>query len=121
MEADAVVTDNAVGAASAAAHLMAAATPDSPIWATARTSRPPGNAGGGSWRRSAGHGIPTSTIPVREDLHDEESARLAALELLTAEDPPTAIFSSQNLVTFGVMRALRELGCKQPRGADRVR
>ena len=54
MEADAVVTDNAVGAARAAAHLMARATPSLPIWGTAPTSRPPGNAGGGSSRRSAG-------------------------------------------------------------------
>jgi LacI family transcriptional regulator len=57
----------------------------------------------------ARQGIPTSTVPVRENLHDEESARLAALELLTSGEPPTAIFSSQNLITFGAMRALREL------------
>lgn len=58
-------------------------------------------------------GIPTSAVPVLEGLHDEESARQAALELLRSEDPPSAIFSSQNLVTFGVMRALKELGASR--------
>jgi LacI family transcriptional regulator len=58
-------------------------------------------------------GIPTSAVPVLEGLHDEESARQAALELLRSDNPPSAIFSSQNLVTFGVMRALKELGASR--------
>ena len=58
-------------------------------------------------------GVATAAVPVREGLHDEESARLAALELFASDDPPTAIFSSQNLVTIGVMRALKELGASK--------
>jgi LacI family transcriptional regulator len=30
--------------------------------------------------------------------------------MLTSSDPPTAIFAGQNLVTIGVIRALRRLG-----------
>jgi LacI family transcriptional regulator len=110
IEADAVVTDNAAGAARAAAHLMSrghaklAYLGDRTDIQTARERRR------GFIEEIGRHGVPTSTIPVRENLHDEESARLAALELLTAAEPPTAIFSSQNLITFGAMRALRELG-----------
>jgi LacI family transcriptional regulator len=110
IEADAVVTDNAVGAARAAAHLMAqghtrlAYLGDRADIQTARERRR------GFIEELGRAGLSTSKVPVREGLHDEESARLAALELLTSEDPPTAIFSSQNLVTFGAMRALKELG-----------
>lgn len=110
VDADAVVTDNAVGAAKAAAHLLAhghtklAYLGDRTDIQTARERRR------GFLEEIGKAGIPTSTLPVVEYLHDEDSARRAALELLSSEDPPTAIFSSQNLVTFGTMRALKELG-----------
>ena len=48
-------------------------------------------------------------MPVLEGLHDEETAR-TPVALLDGQNPPTAIFSSQNLVTIGAIRALRELG-----------
>jgi LacI family transcriptional regulator len=110
IEADAVVTDNAAGAARAAGHLIAqghtrlAYLGDRTDIQTARERRR------GFSEELGRAGISTSAVPVREGLHDEESARLATLELLRTEDPPTAIFSSQNLVTFGAMRALKELG-----------
>lgn len=110
VEADAVVTDNAVGAGKAAAHLMAqghtklAYLGDRTDIQTARERRR------GFLEEIGRAGIPVSSLPVIENLHDEEAARRAALELLSSEDPPTAIFSSQNLVTFGTMRALKELG-----------
>lgn len=110
LDADAVVTDNAEGAATAARHLIAhghrklAYLGDRSDIQTARERRR------GFFEAIGNEGIPTSTIPGVDGLHDEESARLAALGLLTGEDPPTAIFSSQNLVTFGAMRALKELG-----------
>ena len=44
----------------------------------------------------------------------EENAYAAAIELLTGPKPPTAIFSSNNLMVIGVMRALRDLGLKCP-------
>jgi LacI family transcriptional regulator len=113
MEADAVVTDNAVGSAKAAAHLLAhghtklAYLGDRPDIQTARERRR------GFLEEVGRAGIPASALPVRENLQDEESARRAALEVLTSANPPTAIFSSQNLVTFGVMRALKELGASK--------
>jgi len=113
LEADAVVTDNAVGAAKAAAHLIAqghtklAYLGDRTDIQTARERRR------GFIEEIGRAGIATSAIPVREDLHDEESARRAALDLLGSDDPPTALFSGQNLVTFGAMRALREVGASR--------
>lgn len=44
----------------------------------------------------------------------EGSAYNAAIQLLTSQYPPTAIFSSNNLMVIGVMRALRDLGLGCP-------
>ena len=42
-------------------------------------------------------------------------------ELLLAPDPPTALFTAQNLVTIGAIRALRELGAAARDRARRLR
>jgi LacI family transcriptional regulator len=47
---------------------------------------------------------------VRHDLHAIDAATAAATELLTGSSPPTALFSGQNLVTIGTVRALRAAG-----------
>jgi len=54
-------------------------------------------------------------IPVEEslevgDLNDVEKSYQAALKLLDLDQPPTAIFTGQNLVTIGVVKALKERG-----------
>ncbi|MFD6094627.1 LacI family DNA-binding transcriptional regulator [Oerskovia sp. NPDC060338] len=43
-------------------------------------------------------------------LRDEAAAHAAVVALLTTPNAPTAIFSSQNLLTIGAVRALQELG-----------
>jgi DNA-binding LacI/PurR family transcriptional regulator len=60
-----------------------------------------------SW---AAQGYSTHSVPFLEGLRGEESARTAATELLTGDDPPSAIFLAQILFNFGVMQALKELG-----------
>lgn len=47
---------------------------------------------------------------VVHDLHTQEGAEAAARRLLTGDVPPTALFTSQNLVTIGAIRALQSLG-----------
>ncbi|MFD9697924.1 LacI family DNA-binding transcriptional regulator [Lentzea sp. NPDC059081] len=44
---------------------------------------------------------------VRTDLHGAGPAEAATGELLCLDRPPTALFTAQNLVTVGAMRALR--------------
>src|SRR4051812_1292927 len=44
---------------------------------------------------------------VRTGLRDPEAAAAAVDELLALRDPPTALFTSQNLLTIGGIRALR--------------
>lgn len=108
--ADAILADNAEGAAAAAAHLLshghrriAYLGDESGIWTARERKR-------GFLEQLGRSGIPTADIPVLLGLHDEASARSAVVSLLTSENPPTALFSSQNLITIGAIRALRELG-----------
>jgi len=49
---------------------------------------------------------------VRHDLHTIDAAEAAATELLAGPHPPTALFSEQNLVTIGTVRALRAAGAQ---------
>jgi len=46
---------------------------------------------------------------ILHDLHTAEAAEAAALTLLERPDAPTALFTGQNLVTIGGIRALRQL------------
>jgi len=54
---------------------------------------------------------------VRSDtVHDATSASLAeaaVTALMRRGDPPTALFTAQNFVTYGALRALRQLGLHQ--------
>jgi LacI family transcriptional regulator len=56
------------------------------------------------------HGVPYDPALVRHpgDRHPDPGA--VARELLAAPDPPTAVFSAQNLITVQVVRALHALG-----------
>ena len=58
----------------------------------------------------AAAGIPLDPSIVVHDLYDGAIADGAATALLTRADPPTALFTAQNLVTIGVARGLRRLG-----------
>ena len=48
--------------------------------------------------------------PMITELHDAESAQSALARLLESSEPPTAVFSAQNLVTVGALHALRAAG-----------
>lgn len=110
VDADAIVSDNVDGAVAATRHLIdhghrrIAYLGDRTDIQTAALRKQ------GFLSELGKAGIPTTDVPVLDDLHDEETARLAVARLLDSDDPPTAIFSSQNLVTIGAVRALRERG-----------
>ncbi|ALG06223.1 substrate-binding domain-containing protein [Kibdelosporangium phytohabitans] len=53
-------------------------------------------------------GSPRSTS--RSDLHGPDAAATATSALFDLDEPPTALFTGQNLVTVGAMRALRDRG-----------
>ncbi len=54
--------------------------------------------------------IPVKQTLIRQGHHSSESAYQTLMEMLSGADRPTAIFASQNFVTIGAIRALRECG-----------
>lgn len=56
-------------------------------------------------------------VAAGDHLHDlvtAETAEAATVELMNGDDPPTALFTAQNFVTYGALRALRPLGRRHP-------
>ena len=110
VEADAVVCDNRRGAANGVRHLLAhghrrvAFLGDRAHLATGR-------------ERHAGYvqALTEAGEPVRPeycvfDLRTIDAADAAATALLALPEPPTALFSGQNVVSIGALRALRRAG-----------
>src|SRR6266545_3633673 len=55
-------------------------------------------------------GIQLDPRVVGHDVHGIEAAERATLELLSTTEAPTALFTGQNLITIGAIRALQRLG-----------
>lgn len=113
IDADVVVTNNAEAASEATGHLIAAGHrrlaflgDRRELWTAHERRR-------GFLERLGAVGIPTGEIPIIDGLHSEDAAYEATLTLLDGGDRPTAIFASQNLVTIGAIRALRERGLQR--------
>jgi LacI family transcriptional regulator len=110
LAADSVVSDNREGAAAAVRHLIArghrqiAYLGDLTSIATARDRF------GGYQEVLREAGLSSDPGLIRHDLHTIAAAEAAAAGLLARPQPPTALFSEQNLVTIGVVRALRAAG-----------
>jgi LacI family transcriptional regulator len=110
IDADAVLSDNAAGARLAVAHLVAAGhrrigfLGDRPeIYTAAERLR-------GYREAIAAAGLPYDDRIVMVELLSPAGGYAAARELLSGPEPPTALFSSQNLITIGAVRALVDLG-----------
>jgi LacI family transcriptional regulator len=56
------------------------------------------------------HGIPEDPDLIRHDLFRPGDARAATRELLEQPEPPTALFTSQNLISIEAVTELHELG-----------
>ncbi|MGW6129188.1 LacI family DNA-binding transcriptional regulator [Cellulomonas sp. NPDC055163] len=112
IDVDSVVVDNVAGAELATAHLLAqghhriAFLGDLGQIATARQRHE------GYRRALHAAGVPADARLEVGDLHDADAALTATRALLTSPEPPTALFTSQNLVTIGAIRALRELAAQ---------
>jgi LacI family transcriptional regulator len=62
---------------------------------------------------AAGIGLEEELVRQRT-YRDPDGGYTAAMELLTAPDPPTAIFAFNDMLAFGVLRAAHELGVSVP-------
>jgi len=110
IDADAVLSDNAAGARMAVEHLIAAGHQriaflgDRPDIFTAIERRR------GYDEALAAAGLAVDERLVREAVRSSAAGYEAVRRLLEAADPPTALFTSQNLITIGAVRALVDLG-----------
>jgi LacI family transcriptional regulator len=109
MDADCVLSDNAGGAFEATGHLIAAGHTRigflgdrAGIFTATERLR-------GYRDALSRHGIAYDDALVRMELHDSAAASEAAAGLLGLDDPPTALFTAQNLITIGVVERLRSL------------
>ena len=107
LPADSVVADNQTGAGAAVRHLIShghrriAFLGDLTSIATCQDR----HAGYLEALRAAG--LPADPRIVCHDLHDAAAAAAAVTSLLTSAEPPSALFSAQNLITLSTVRTLR--------------
>lgn len=108
-DADSVVVDNQVGARRAVAHLAAhghrriAFLGDLlSLWTATERRR-------GYIEGLAAEALRLDERLIHTDIHSIEVAEQAARQLLERADPPSALFTGQNLITIGAIRALQAL------------
>ena len=113
LDADSVASDNVGGSVAAVEHLLGrghrrvAFLGDLPsIWTADERLR-------GYTQALDRAGIGRDGDLIRTGLHDSDAATRAVDELLGLPDPPTALFTSQNLLTIGGLRALRSAGLQR--------
>lgn len=58
-------------------------------------------------------GVARDDDVIRTDLRDPDAAAAAITEMLALPDPPTAVFTGQNLLTIGGLHALRNAGAQR--------
>lgn len=110
--ADAVITDNREAARAATQHLVdhghrrIAHIGDEPAVSTARERR----RGFEDVLRVGGRELMAYHL---DGLRSEAEAETAVRGLLSRPEPPTALFTAQNLVTLGALRALHGLGLQR--------
>jgi LacI family transcriptional regulator len=113
IDADHAVSDNAGGAEAAVEHLLAQGhrrigyLGDQPqIFTAAERLR-------GYRAALERREVEQDVALVRHPRFRGEGAYESTLELLRADRPPTALFTSQNLITVGALRAVHELGLER--------
>jgi LacI family transcriptional regulator len=109
VDVDAVLVDNHAGAAEAVNHLVAQGHRDIAYLGDLRSIATAAQRFLGYKEALSDHGIRPVSEHIVHDLHTEADAERAVLRLLTIGAPPTALFTAQNLVTIGAVRALRAL------------
>jgi LacI family transcriptional regulator len=113
LDADTVAVDNLGGAVEAVDHLIAhghrriAFLGDLLSISTAEQRLL------GYTQALAAAGISRDETLVRTGIRDADAAAAAVNSLLVLADPPTALFTSQNLSTIGAIRALRRAGLER--------
>ena len=108
-DADSVVTDNAPGVRRGVRHLVAQGHRRIGYIGDLHTIATAAERHRGYVEELADQKIEYEERLVRLDMQGIEWAEAAAIELLRQPNPPTALFTGQNLITIGAFRALRHL------------
>jgi LacI family transcriptional regulator len=108
--ADSVITTNALGAAEGVRHLAAAGHRRIAFLGDRSTIRTAEQRYAGYRDALASLDLPVDPALVVHELRESASADGVVTALLDRPDPPTALFTAQNLITVGAVRALRRLG-----------
>jgi LacI family transcriptional regulator len=111
--ADSVMVDNREGAAVAVRHLLGHGHRRVAFLGDQTTIATAAGRYEGYLDALRAAGLPPDPGLVRRDLHTAGAAESAVLELLTGPEPPSAVFSAQNLITLGTVRALRACGTQR--------
>jgi LacI family transcriptional regulator len=109
LAADAVLIDNAGGARSAGEHLLAAGHRRIALVADLARLVPQRARIDGFLGAMRAAGNPEWAPYLRTDVHDVRRAERTVRELLALDPAPTAIFTTNNRLTTGALRALRGL------------
>ncbi|MFF2809090.1 LacI family DNA-binding transcriptional regulator [Streptomyces sp. NPDC058000] len=110
IEADTVLVDDFGGARAATEQLLAEGHRSVGFLGNPPTLFTGAERFRGYWAAHEEAGIAPRDELVRRGPHDIPTAEAAALELLDREDPPTALFCTNNRITLGAYRAVRRLG-----------
>jgi LacI family transcriptional regulator len=108
--ADAVVSDNRGGAITAVEHLLAAGHRRIGYLGDRQTIATAVQRFEGYERAMERAGYAIDAQLIAHNLRTLADARRATMEMMAAPKPPTALFTSQNLVTIGAATALHQLG-----------
>jgi len=108
-DADSVVTDNAAGVRRGVRHLVTQGHRRIGYIGDLHTIATAAERHRGYVDELADQKIEYDERLVRLDMQGIEWAEAAAIELLRQPNPPTALFTGQNLITIGAFRALRHL------------
>ncbi len=110
LTADAVLADNRVGARRGVQHLIEAGHRRIAFLGDLQRVQTAVYRYQGYVEAHAGCGVPLDPWLTRRDLHSGALIEAATAELLAGDNPPSAIFAGQNLITIGAIRVLRALG-----------
>jgi len=108
-DADTVLTDNAAGVRRGIRHLIAHGHRRIGYLGDMRTIATAADRHRGYVDELANQKVELEERLVRLDLRGIEKSEAAATELLKLSQPPTALFTGQNLITIGAFRALRRM------------
>jgi LacI family transcriptional regulator len=108
LDADSVVSDNLGGAVQAVSHLLRYGHRRIGFLGDLLSISTAEDRLHGYTEALTSAGLRVEEDLVRTDLRDPDAAARAIDEMLALEDPPTAFFTGQNLLTIGGVHALRQ-------------